>query len=337
MELEPTTLSGVVRLIRDVLREDYDLDAGPLIRAAGIDEERAEVVGSRISRHAVMRLWELAIEETGDRNIGLRVGSRVRPTSFHALGIAFLTCDNLRHALEALVFFYRVIVTVPLHLKLTDVDDHVELHIRYTNPKYPLPEVPFDSFIASIVELCRLATKQEFSPTGLRLRFADNGRAAAYEEYFNAPVVFDPDAEHSAVLFSRESLETMLPGRNVEILDATDRILEDYVAALNPDEISSQVRKLLLTMLPTGQASQEAIARKLHMSRSTLQRRLSEENTNYRELLEGTRKTLAIQYVRASEHPLSYIAFLLGFSDQSNFSRAFRRWTGVSPKAYQER
>ena len=171
----------------------------------------------------------------------------------------------------------------------------------------------------------------------VRLRLPDNGRGDAYREYFDAPVVFDPEAPYSSLLFTRESLAIPLPGRNIEILDATDRILEDYIAALNPDEVSSQVRKLLLTMLPTGQASQESIAKKLHMSRSTLQRRLSDENTNYRELLEGTRKTLAMQYVRAGEHPLSYIAFLLGFSDQSNFSRAFRRWTGLSPKAYRER
>jgi len=67
-----------------------------------------------------------------------------------------------------------------------------------------------------------------------------------------------------------------------------------------------------------------------------LHRRLREENTNYKELLDSTRRALAIEYVRDNQYALGYIAFQLGFSDQSNFSRAFRRWTGKSPKAYRD-
>jgi AraC-like DNA-binding protein len=61
---------------------------------------------------------------------------------------------------------------------------------------------------------------------------------------------------------------------------------------------------------------------------------LRQENTNFKDLLDSTRKSLAIDYVRDRQYSLSYIAFMLGFADQSNFSRAFRRWTGQSPKEY---
>jgi AraC-like DNA-binding protein len=320
-----------------VLQDHYGVDPEPLLAAAGIDSERIHIVGSRVSRASVLRLWELAVAATNDPSIGLVVGSKVRPTSFHALGIAFLTCETLQQALEALVRFYNVIVTVPLDLEVKDFGAQVELRVRYASSKFPLPQVPFDSFIASIVALCRIATTSSFAPLQVRLRIADNGRSAAYQAFFNAPAVFAPEADFSALVFSSESLATPLPGSNIDVHGATDRILEEYVAALNPDEVGSEVRTLLLQMLPTGSASQDAIAKKMHMSRSTLQRRLHDERTNYRELLESTRRTLALEYVRSGEHPLSYVAFLLGFSDQSNFSRAFRRWTGVSPKTYQER
>ncbi len=168
----------------------------------------------------------------------------------------------------------------------------------------------------------------------MRLEFPDNARGADYQAVFNAPVMFA--AAENALVFDLAELQAPLPGRSIDLLVASDRVLENYIAALSPDDVSTEVRKLLLSLLPNGKANQEEVSRRMHMSRSTLHRRLREENTNYKELLESTRRTLAIEYVRDRKHSLNYIAFLLGFSDQSNFSRAFRRWTGKSPKAFRD-
>ena len=208
------------------------------------------------------------------------------------------------------------------------------LEIEYSDPAYPLDPIPFDSFIASIAGLCRLAVSPEFNPVEVRLAFADNHRGGDYEALFKAPVVFG--AQKNALVFDSFALNEALPGRSSDLLQASDRILENYIAALNPDEISTEVRKLLMTMLPTGNANQEMVSKRLHMSRSTLHRRLRDENTNYKELFDSTRRSLAIEYVQDGQYALGYVAFLLGFSDQSNFSRAFRRWTGKSPKAYRD-
>ena len=86
--------------------------------------------------------------------------------------------------------------------------------------------------------------------------------------------------------------------------------------------------------MPSGDIDQEEIARALHQSPSTLQRRLREEGTSYQQLLDTTRHELAIDYLREGQHSLADITFLLGFSDQSNFTRAFRRWTGRTPREY---
>jgi AraC-like DNA-binding protein len=334
MYTEPTTLSDVVRLIEEVLQDHYGQEPAPLLRAAGIPVERAQISGSRIQRDAVMRLWELAAEATGDQSIGLVIGSQMRPTSFYALSMAFLTCETLRDSLELICRYYRVIVTVPLQLDLEVNTDTVVLRTRYKDPDYPFLSIPFDSFIASIVALCRMAATHDFHPLKVRIKIPDNGRSADYERIFNAPIEFN--AGVNELVFDRTEVDAPLPGRSVDILDANDRVLENYLAVLNPDEVATDVRKILLSLLPSGKFSRELVASHLHMSTSTLQRRLRDENTNFQELMDNTRRSLAIDYVKERQQSLGDVTFLLGFANQSNFSRAFRRWTGLSPKAYRD-
>ena len=83
-------------------------------------------------------------------------------------------------------------------------------------------------------------------------------------------------------------------------------------------------------------ADQEEIAKRLYRSKSTLQRQLTAENTNYRNVLETTRCELAEHYLQDGNYTQAQIAFMIGFADQSNFARAFKRWTGVSPGDYQK-
>ena len=122
----------------------------------------------------------------------------------------------------------------------------------------------------------------------------------------------------------------------IEVLDATDRIARDYIASFDRSQVATQVRTLLIRMLPSGKVDQDAIANKLYRSASTLQRQLSAEGTSYRDILAETRESLAKQYLADQEYSPSDVAFMLGFADQSNFGRAFKRWTGMSPGEYQK-
>jgi AraC-like DNA-binding protein len=97
-----------------------------------------------------------------------------------------------------------------------------------------------------------------------------------------------------------------------------------------------QVKTKLIQELPSGNISEEIIAEDLYMSQRSLQRRLREEGTTYKELLNETRRDLAAQYIKASSVSINEITYLLGFSEPSNFSRAFKRWTGVSPSEYRQ-
>jgi len=93
---------------------------------------------------------------------------------------------------------------------------------------------------------------------------------------------------------------------------------------------------MVVQMLPSGRVGQDTVAARLYRSKSTLQRQLKNEGTSYRKILEITRRSLAEEYLKDGAYTQAQIAFMTGFADQSNFARAFRRWTGVSPGQFQK-
>jgi AraC-like DNA-binding protein len=249
------------------------------------------------------------------------------------LGFSWLSSRTLLESLQRFCRYTHLLSNAPYTIELVQKD---EVWILRGDPAPGAPpaasRLSMDALFVAIVRLCQQTKNSNFHPVAVYMRRPREERIDDYVKAFEAPVHFD--AELNGLAFDRQLMEEPLPGENLELAIAHDRIAEEYIAALEPNNIATEVRKLLIELLPSGEASQDAIARQMNRSLSTLQRQLSVEKTNYKEIREQTRKELAEQYVREGHYTLSQIAYLLGFSDQSNFSRAFRRWTGFSPGHY---
>ena len=122
-----------------------------------------------------------------------------------------------------------------------------------------------------------------------------------------------------------------LTGASRELAEQNERIVVGYLAKLDRSDIRARVRALLLEQFPSGELTKESIAKKLHMSPRTLQLKLTRSNTTFQDVVNETRLALARGYIDNSAMSITEIAYLLGFSNTSNFSRAFRHWTGHSP------
>jgi AraC-like DNA-binding protein len=330
---EKTTLAAAARLIGETLEVHYAIDPAPIFKRAGIDTGKLAVSGARYPWMAMQRLWIAASEATGDPCFGLSVGRNIRPTTFHALGFSWIASHTLLESLQRLVRYARLLTTAPVTLSLSAEDDSWILHNTIRQEGLPgANQIAIDAFVMAIITLCRQTSNEQFAPKAVYFCRHDRTHADTYIQAFSAPVFFD--APNGQIVFDKVTLEAPLPGDNLELALANDRIAEDYIEALDPSTVATAVRKLLIELLPTGDANQDAIARQMNRSLSTLQRQLSAERTNYKDIREHTRRDLAEQYVREGRYSLSQIAYLLGFSDQSNFSRAFRRWTGHSPGIY---
>jgi len=131
--------------------------------------------------------------------------------------------------------------------------------------------------------------------------------------------------------FDATLANTPLSTAHPELARLNDQTVIDYLARYERNNLAMQVRAKIIEGLPDGRPSQEDIAETLNTSLRSLQRRLRDEDTTFKDLLNETQQELALQYMRDTSRSIGEVTYLLGFSEPSNFTRAFKRWTGKSP------
>jgi AraC-like DNA-binding protein len=172
----------------------------------------------------------------------------------------------------------------------------------------------------------------DYSPLRIEFRRQCPSKIDDFQSLLRAPLQFG--AAHTRLIFDCESIERPLDGGNPELARHNDAIALQYLSQIERDNIQARVRDLLTQRLAHGEPSQEDVAELLNMSARTLQRKLGDGGTTYKEILDETRRVLALAYLSAPRHSVSDVTYLLGFSAGSSFTRAFRRWTGQSPSVW---
>ena len=194
------------------------------------------------------------------------------------------------------------------------------------------PEVPvesIDALVGMYLQLCRSLIGREFSPLAIELRRPRPAVVDDFQRLWRAPLRFG--TEQNRLIFDCESLERLLDSRNPELAQQSDEISTRYLARIERHNIEARVREVVIQRLHGIEPSQEEVAEILHVSARTLQRKLGDCGTTFKEIVDDTRRQLALSYLSASQMSINEITFLLGFSCSSSFTRAFRRWTGLSP------
>ncbi len=325
-----TVLSSWTSALLQTLQQQ-GVDGRPLLQQAGLDPALLNDPNARYPVNAHSELWRLAVAATGNEAIGLRVAVNAKPTTFHALGYSIAASASLLEVFERVRRYFRI-VTDAAEFEIVHQGDVYSLNAHVPPERVtPAPQA-LDAFMALMVRFCRELYPGEFRLCGVRLQRPRPRDVQPYLDYFGVEVEFG--ASRNGICVPASIAEARLPTGNPELARINDQVAREYLARLEKQNISNRVHVLLTSMLPSGTASQENIARELHMSLRSLQRRLSEEGVTYKELLDTTRRDLALSYMREGERSVSELTFLLGFSDSSSFARAFKRWTGQSPREY---
>jgi AraC-like DNA-binding protein len=326
----PTVLAVTVAPMREVLPA-YGLDFDVLARAAGVDPDLVSRPNTRCSSVRVQRLWQLAAEASHDPQFGLKVGRAMPPGTFHALGLGIVSSTSVLKALKR-VERYSHVVSTNGRFVLVDHGPTVSLESRSTEASFRPSPHAIDALTVALCRMLTLCAGPSATPVRVQLPYRSDAPPEALRDAMNCPV--EGDAPHLALEFDAVAASKPVLTGNPDLAAEADRLAARYLQSVTPESTAARVRQLLLKAMPSGELDQQQVARTLNQSASTLQRRLREEGTSFQDVLDATRRDLSLDYLQAGTHSLADIAFLLGFSDQSNFTRAFRRWTGKTPKQY---
>ena len=333
MLYEPTTLASATALLATSLREEYGIDPVPIFFQADLPLAPPELPQLRYPLEKIRELWALAREASGDEAIGLKTGRYARPNHYYAFGYSWSASSTLLGALQRLTRYFQLMSTASVVINLSETADSYALSAAFPDKTKAPPKEGIDCGMTALLTLCDIIAEREVRPIRVELARSLDSHAEIYREALRAPIRFDTDV--GVFHFDKAELSAQLPYGAPDIAKATDKIAEHYIEALDPHKVASQVRRLLIDLLPSGKADQELVSGRLNRSASTLQRQLQGEGITYREVLESTQRNLAETYLREQKHSHAQIAYLLGFSEQSNFSRAFKRWTSMTPRQYQ--
>jgi AraC-like DNA-binding protein len=210
---------------------------------------------------------------------------------------------------------------------LEERGDRCRISMRVLPPtKLAVEEV--DALAAVGARLCRLLGDGSHCLRSVELRRPPVADPARFRIQFRAPVSFG--CTEDALILDRAKCEERIRGANPELARANDVVAADALARLD-SPVCARVRAALVEALPKGNESHGEIARVLGISTRRLDRQLAAESTTYRELVDETRRQLALAYLHDDRFSITEIGFLLGFACSASFTRAFRRWTGQPP------
>lgn len=329
---ELTTLSSVAALLTQTLSR-LGHDPAPLLVKAGISPQDVGDPTKRIQTIRMQKLWRLALDETGNPALGLLVAGQFQPAVLHGLGFACLASDTLHDVLCRLVRYSRILIDMP-EFQLQETETTTDLLVQTPNLGTDFVHAAMDMGMALFLRICQITEGTDILPVHTFLQRPTPVDKTAYEIIFGPHLDFEADTNR--LCFDKAVAHAPLATAHPELARLNDQTVIDYLARYDRNNITMQVRSKIIEQLPDGRPSQEDIAFRLHTSLRSLQRKLREEDTSFKQLLSNTQQELALFYIRDTNRSIGEITYLLGFSEPSNFTRAFKRWTGLSPVAYRE-
>jgi len=322
--------SSTLALVHYLKRQGV-LDSRRVEQLIGLNMSALEDPDRRVPAQAHYKLWDHAEHVTGDPAVGLHAGQVIDPERMGLVGHVFFNCDTLGEAVTQYVRLHRLI-NESVNLSFEQVGEQAVLTWQADSPKHYCRQ-DMDRTLAAA--LCR--TRHFISP-GIQAEWAEIAHpcpdyADKYENLLGGPVTFGAIATRLA--FNSRHLSHPIPHRNPYVYSAVLRQVNRLLTRLQTRRsFGRKIHRLISRQMSTEKIDADTLARQCHMSRQTLYRRLKKEGLGFHELVEQVRKDKAQRYVASDHYALGEIAFLLGFSELSAFSRAFKRWTGMAPAQY---
>jgi AraC-like DNA-binding protein len=305
-----------------------------LLQGIGIEPADFANPDTRIPHRTAIELLERGISNRQDPTIGLLAGSLAEPCDLDVLEYAARSRPTLGDALTCIARYYRLMHAAGEFL-LIEQGERMIYRYRVTDGVYQ-PPAANDFVLGSTISFVRRNSAQNVEAEEIHFAHPEPAYADVYTTYFHCPIYFG--GGKNEIVLHKSALATPMARSDPEVSEAYEqharRLLERLPAI---EGIAGRVRRIIVEQLRGGEVTMEFMALRMAMSVPTLRRRLDQEGTTFSDIVDEIRKELAERYLREPSMAVSEVAFLLGFSSESAFHRAFRRWTGVAPSEFRAR
>jgi AraC-like DNA-binding protein len=304
-----------------------------LLEEAGLARESLEDPDARIPAATVLTLWNALRERARDPALQLFAPVSLPFGAYRVIDYLVAASATVGDGVGRFARFFGLVAE---SVSLTIEQDREEHRLCLAMAGGgPVPPVYVDYVFAALVGRVRMRIRPELRVHRVDLRRPAPPATDPYTEVFRAPVRFD--ATYDRLCFDDEEWVASIEGADealAKVLEEHARILAKRIPRARSG-FRSEVERAIGTVLPEG-GSAGKVARVLHVSVRTLQRKLDAEGTSFREVYETVVSQLAMTYLSDPKVSMAEVAFLLGFSDPSSFNRAFRRWTGETPGRWRQ-
>ncbi|MEV7284960.1 AraC family transcriptional regulator ligand-binding domain-containing protein [Streptomyces sp. NPDC093252] len=306
--------------------KDLDVVPAHVLRRAGLAEDLFVQPSVKLIPRDYYRLWNSIEAETRDPAFPVRLCEMFRAELFSPPLFAALCSPDFVVAAQRIGQYKKLIAPMRMTVPESDSAVAVELSWPGGEPSPPTSLVMME--LLFFVALLRIGTREEVSPVAVTTTTLPDVMEP-YTEFLGVPL--RAGSTHR-VVFSTDDATLPFLTQNEPLWAAFEPELRRRLGDLEESATTAErVRAALLETLPSGSTSMDTIARKLTLSRRTLQRRIEAEDTSYQQILDTTRNDLARHYLLNTELSVAEVSFLLGFSEPNSFYRAFRTWTGTTP------
>jgi len=332
LETLSTVGPGFVAGLFDVV-ERAGIDRSRLLDHAGVSLPSGGGT-ERLPMEAVIALFQSAEALTHGADIGLAFGQQVRPGTFHVLGYALMTCKTLGDAI-ALVPHYRRLVFDIGYSEMQFSSTATEARLGWQVVSQDLPYCPClaESLIAAWYSFGRWMAGVDLTLQAVCFRHPPPQDVGPYARYFDCPVRFNAPANE--LVFARDLLDMPLVQADENLhLVMREQARAAMEKTFNTQDIAHRLRQALIPLMPKYEATLDKAAAALALSARSLQRRLSEQSLQFQDVLDAVRKDLARVYLRDAALSVLDVALLLGYAEQSSFTRAFKVWFKTTPSQW---
>ena len=311
---------------------EMGVDARRVCARTGLQPEMLFDPSTRLSYRQIEALVRNAFALTDIPHLGLLIAERMTVSTYGMVGYAMMSCATLEQAVDIGLRYYK---TTSMMMEVSAERDVASVSI-VARPAFHAPDLePFmvEELFGGLIPVIRTLAGTAFQPARIEVVYPPPPYAARYRAHFQCEVAFGSNANRFT--FDRGTLALRLPNADALSVKQCVQICESLLPpeSAEPDVVHA-IKRVILSQ-PGVWPDMASVSKALNMSERTLRRRIAQRGHSFQKIVDDLRREVAIRYLRKSILSTHDVAVLTGFSEVTNFRRAFKRWTGgISPTQY---